>query len=100
MKPQKSSRRPLVTAQQVADHIGVHKATVYRMVTEGLIPCVRAGRAIRFDLDSVLHALAHNELDVDVACRIIANDDNLFDSFMEKVLTEHENAAKQAQEMD
>ena len=57
-EPMKQSTNPLVKAAVVARHLGISTATVYRMANRGLIPSVHAGRAIRFDLDAVLRALA------------------------------------------
>ena len=38
---------PLLTIEQVADHLGVSKKTVRRLIGRGL-PCVRLGRVVRF----------------------------------------------------
>lgn len=54
-------RGPLVKAPVVAAHLGVHKATVYRMVQDGRIPCILVGRAIRFDLLDVMAKLTSDE---------------------------------------
>lgn len=51
-----TTRRPLVRAEVIAQHLDVHKRTVALWAERGDIPCVRIGGAIRFDLDAVLGA--------------------------------------------
>lgn len=43
----------LVTAKTVAAICDVSEARVYEMARLGLIPCVRLGRQVRFDLDQI-----------------------------------------------
>jgi len=54
----KQTSVPLVKAAIVARHLGVSRATVYRMAQRHWIPCVHVGRAIRFCLEEVIRALA------------------------------------------
>jgi len=48
----------MVNATELAKILGVSPNTVYRKAIEGQIPCLRIGRAVRFRLEAVLHALA------------------------------------------
>ena len=41
------------SVKTLAERLAVTPLTIYRMVTEGKIPAVRIGRAIRFDPDAV-----------------------------------------------
>lgn len=43
--------RQLLTAESVADMLGLSVQEVYRTAREGLIPAVRIGRRLRFDPD-------------------------------------------------
>jgi len=47
----------LLTKRQLAEYLQVHPRTVTRKVTEGVIPVIRIGSAVRFRLSDVLHAL-------------------------------------------
>jgi excisionase family DNA binding protein len=52
-----SNAEALLCIRQVADLLGVCRATVYRMVWRGELPCVRIGSAIRIapgDLDALI----------------------------------------------
>ena len=42
-----------LTAEQLAARLQLPKPTVYRLAREGMLPCVRAGRSVRFDADEV-----------------------------------------------
>lgn len=46
-------KEPLVDVDAVAARLGVKRFTVYDLVREGKLPCVRIGRAIRFDEDVI-----------------------------------------------
>jgi excisionase family DNA binding protein len=39
----------LLRAHEVADQTGLSLARVYELAREGLMPCIRLGRAVRFD---------------------------------------------------
>jgi excisionase family DNA binding protein len=45
----KSSSFKLLTAKQTSELLQVTLARVYDLAREGLIPCVRLGRQLRFD---------------------------------------------------
>lgn len=44
----------LLTAEELADALQVHKATVYEWVKSKAIPYYQSGRFVRFDLQEVL----------------------------------------------
>lgn len=54
--PAETLRRPLVRAEVIAKHFDVHKRTVALWAERGVIPSVRVGGAIRFDVEAVLGA--------------------------------------------
>ena len=41
----------LLTAKEVAQMLSVRPARVHELAREGLLPCVRLGRQVRFDLN-------------------------------------------------
>ncbi len=47
----------LLEVDAVAAVLGVSRWSIYRWCAEGRIPCVRAGRKVRFELEAVLSAL-------------------------------------------
>jgi hypothetical protein len=51
-----TNRRPLVRAEVVAKHFAVHKRTVLLWAENKIIPCIRIGGAVRFDLEGVLNS--------------------------------------------
>ncbi|MFC7335756.1 helix-turn-helix domain-containing protein [Haloferula chungangensis] len=51
-----TKRRPLVRAEVIAKHFDVHKRTVALWAEKGVIPSVRIGGALRFDMEAVLGA--------------------------------------------
>ena len=63
MKPIDAAERSLVKATAVADHLDVHRATVYKLAKNGVIPFIYVGNTIRFDLQAVLDALESNQSD-------------------------------------
>jgi len=46
-----------VTTQELAEYLRLHPKTVLRLAKEHVIPCLRAGQAIRFRPDEVEAAL-------------------------------------------
>jgi excisionase family DNA binding protein len=38
----------LLTADEVAESVGLPKPTVYDLARRNIIPCIRAGKAVRF----------------------------------------------------
>ena len=62
MKHDSKIKGQLSTADEVATMTQTSRSTIYRLRKQGVIPCVRLGRAIRFDLTAVLEALSlYNE---------------------------------------
>ena len=49
----------LLTARQVAEDTGLPLARVYELAREGAMPCVRLGRAMRFDAEELRSWLAN-----------------------------------------
>lgn len=48
---------PLFTAKDVADKLKISTKTLYRLFAQGVIPGLRIGRVIRFDMTKVTSAL-------------------------------------------
>ena len=48
----------LISARDVADQTGLPLARVYQLAREDRMPCIRLGRAMRFDGDAVRAWLA------------------------------------------
>ena len=46
-----------LTPQELADRLRVHPKTLLRLARAGLIPCLRAGRVVRFPAELVERAL-------------------------------------------
>ena len=59
LKPARTqTRKPLATAREVAELLGVSTWTVYSWSRKGTIPALRAtDRILRFDADAVIAAL-------------------------------------------
>jgi excisionase family DNA binding protein len=51
-EPRKAPER-LLTADEVADHLGFKTGTIYQKVSQGTIPYVKLGRAVRFRLSEI-----------------------------------------------
>jgi len=43
----------LLNAQEIADHLGVQKSTVYQWTHQGYIPYVKIGKLVRFKTEDV-----------------------------------------------
>lgn len=56
---------PLFTVAQVARHLRVSSTTVYRLVKDGALPCMRIGHALRFTRSDVETLLETHALDAD-----------------------------------
>lgn len=52
---------PLLTVSEVAAFLQVNPATVYRLADSGRLPCVRIGRALRFERSALLDRLRGTE---------------------------------------
>ena len=53
----------LINADQAAAELGLSRYTVYKMAAQGTIPCYRAGRALRFDLQEVRATMRQQSVD-------------------------------------
>lgn len=52
--------REVLTVEQAAEYLQMHKGTIYRYIREGLLPAVRLGkvyRLLRWDVDAFLDAM-------------------------------------------
>ena len=47
------SAASLITPDALADQWGVPKSHVYRLAREGVLPCVRLGKYVRFDPEEI-----------------------------------------------
>ena len=55
--------REILTVEQAADYLQVHKITVYRYIREGLLPAVKLGKMYRLfsrDVETFLDAMRHH----------------------------------------
>jgi excisionase family DNA binding protein len=54
--------REILTVEQAADFLQVHKITVYRYIREGRLPAVKLGKLYRLfsrDVEAFLEAMRH-----------------------------------------
>jgi excisionase family DNA binding protein len=51
----------LLDVDAVAGALGVSRWSIYRWCAAGQIPCIRAGRKVRFDLEAVISALRDHQ---------------------------------------
>ena len=49
------SKKRCVDADQVAEMLSTSRWRVYQLARERIIPCVRIGRQVRFDLEAIDH---------------------------------------------
>lgn len=55
--------REILTVEQAADFLQVHKITVYRYIRDGMLPAVRLGKMYRLfsrDVEAFLQAMRHH----------------------------------------
>jgi len=55
--------REILTVEQAADYLQVHKITVYRYIREGLLPAVKLGKMYRLfsrDVETFLDTMRHH----------------------------------------
>jgi excisionase family DNA binding protein len=58
--------REILTVEQAADFLQVHKITVYRYIREGMLPAVKLGKMYRLfsrDVEAFLRAMRHRPED-------------------------------------
>ena len=53
-------KRRFLSVKELAEELGVHEDTIYRAHLKKLIPVKKVCRALRFELEKVLTALAAN----------------------------------------
>lgn len=53
MAEERKAPERLLTADEIAEHLGFTKGTVYQKVSRGEIPYVKLGRAVRFRLSEI-----------------------------------------------
>lgn len=70
--PGPAPHREVLTVEQAADFLQVHRLTVYRYIREGLLPAVRLGKLYRLlarDVEAFLEAMRHHPGDGTAARR-------------------------------
>ena len=55
-----SSAVPLMTAKQICDYLQIGRSTLGRYVKNGLVPSIKLGRHVRFDVLAVRAAIERN----------------------------------------
>jgi excisionase family DNA binding protein len=58
----------VLTVEQAADYLQLHKVTVYKYIREGLLPAARIGKVYRImrpDLERLLRAMTEEQRVVD-----------------------------------
>lgn len=53
-----------VTAKEVAEYLGVTDKTVYKWAREGIIPCRRFGRTVKFSIEDIVRKEKENGVEV------------------------------------
>jgi excisionase family DNA binding protein len=48
----------ILTVSELADHLNVHRITIYRLLKNGTLPGFKIGRVWRFDLDEITSWMA------------------------------------------
>jgi excisionase family DNA binding protein len=62
-RPAAALDREILTVEQAADFLQVHKITVYRYIREGALPAVKLGKLYRLfsrDVEAFLEAMRHH----------------------------------------
>jgi excisionase family DNA binding protein len=50
--------RKILTVSELAEHLSVHRITIYRLLKDGTLPGFKIGRVWRFDLDEIANWMA------------------------------------------
>lgn len=58
---QTPQRRPLLDAAELANYLLLTEETVRRLARQGDLPCIKAGRRVRFNLTDVLAYLENRK---------------------------------------
>ena len=48
----------ILTVSELAEHLSVHRITIYRMLKDGTLPGFKIGRVWRFNLDEIANWMA------------------------------------------
>lgn len=57
----RSPPEPMISVNQLADHLQITDETVRRLARSGVIPSIKAGRRLRFSLAAVLNSLENRK---------------------------------------
>jgi len=67
--------KQILTVSELAEHLSVHRITIYRLLKGGTLPGFKIGRVWRFDLDEIANWMASGKAERE----LIASDGNLPD---------------------
>src|ERR1700722_10344250 len=67
--------KKILTVSELAEHLSVHRITIYRLLKGGTLPGFKIGRVWRFDLDEIANWMASGKAERD----LMASDGNLAD---------------------
>src|SRR5579872_5562437 len=61
------SNNRILTVSELAEHLNVHRITIYRLLKNGSLPGFKIGRVWRFDLDEISNWMASGKAARDLA---------------------------------
>jgi excisionase family DNA binding protein len=67
--------KKILTVSELAEHLSVHRITIYRLLKGGTLPGFKIGRVWRFDLDEIATWMASGKAERELT----ASDGNLAD---------------------
>jgi excisionase family DNA binding protein len=79
--------KKIMTVSELAQHLSVHRITIYRLLKGGTLPGFKIGRVWRFDLDDIANWMATGK----AAQELIASDGHVS---ADGVQAEHDGVAK------
>ena len=65
----------ILTVSELADHLSVHRITIYRLLKSGSIPGFKIGRVWRFELDQISNWMTTGVLPMEVSSAAEAGTD-------------------------
>ena len=65
--------KKIMTVSELAEHLSVHRITIYRLLKGGALPGFKIGRVWRFDLDEIANWMASGKAERE----LIASDESL-----------------------
>ena len=74
--------KKILTVSELAEHLSVHRITIYRLLKGGTLPGFKSGRVWRFDLDEIANWMATGKAERE----LMASDGNLADSQHDSVV--------------